>query len=202
MPEPLRWDMTLPNGEPLRFDMGPEFTWDGDVPEHLYSPKRMQQNLISKTITTEAHDAILAKINELRVLIEAQCVVVPNDMRDELFRLGDSRRMYDEKCDDYMHQQPATKPAEIDLPEYDRDGTVYKCTNAWLALLRPAVALIEGTNALAGSDRMSADLMYTSYLKVGKRIGVPNAEAIYNDIMQHYPGGGRRSGGSTPPPNP
>jgi hypothetical protein len=202
MPEPLRWDMTLPNGETLRWDMGPDFTWDGNVPEQLYSPKRMQQNLISKTITPAAHTAILDKINELRVLVEAQCVVVPNDMRDELFRLGDARRMYDEKCDDYMHQQPATRPAEIDLAEYDRDGTVYKCCNGWMAALKPIVALIEGSQALSGSDRMSADLMYTSYLKVGKRIGIPNAEAIYQDIMQHYPGGGRRGGGTTPPPTP
>jgi len=200
MPEPLRWDMILPNGEPLRWDMGPEFTWDGNVPEHLYSTKRMQQNLISKTITPAAHQLILDKINELRVLIEAQCAVVPADVREELFRLGDGRRMYDEKCDDYMHQQPATKPGEIDLAEYDRDGTVYKCTNAWKAALKPLLALIESSWALSGSDRMSANLMYTGYLKMGKRLGVPNAEAIYNDIMQHYPGGGRRGGG--PPPTP
>ena len=36
--------MILPNGEPLRFDMGPEFVWDGDVPEsYLNPPKKMPQ---------------------------------------------------------------------------------------------------------------------------------------------------------------
>lgn len=132
--------------------------------------------------------------------MEAQCVVVPDDMRDELFRLGDARRVYDELCDSYMHQQPATKPAEVDLTEYDRDGTTYKCTTGWMTALKPILALIEGSWALAGSDRMSANLMYTNYMKVGKRIGIPNAEAIYHDLKQHYPGG--RSGGATPPPTP
>ncbi len=42
MPSPLRYDMTLPNGEPLRWDMGPEFTWDGDVPSHLQPNTTMQ----------------------------------------------------------------------------------------------------------------------------------------------------------------
>ena len=32
---------------------------------------------------------------------------------------------------------------------------------------------------------MSANLMFTNYVKMGKRIGVPNAEAIDNDLKQH-----------------
>ena len=35
-PEPLRYDMILPNGQPLRWDMGPEYTWDGNVPASAY----------------------------------------------------------------------------------------------------------------------------------------------------------------------
>ena len=40
---PLRYDMILPNGEPLRWDMGPQFVWNGDVPANLLPKKRMPQ---------------------------------------------------------------------------------------------------------------------------------------------------------------
>src|SRR5882672_4352972 len=98
MPEPLRWDMTLPNGEPLRWD-SPQFVWDGFVPENLNPNQPMQQNLNSTAITQTQEDAIITKAGELRALIEAVTVAVPDDRRADLFRLGGGRMMYDQKCD-------------------------------------------------------------------------------------------------------
>ncbi len=54
-PEPLRFDMTLPNGQPLRWDT-PGARWDGTVAEVMAAIEppttttAMPQNLISATL--------------------------------------------------------------------------------------------------------------------------------------------------------
>jgi hypothetical protein len=62
--------MILPDGKPLRYDMGPEFTWDGKVPARFYqtptTPPHMPQNLISATLAQTLADELIADFNALR----------------------------------------------------------------------------------------------------------------------------------------
>lgn len=122
MPSPLRFDMTLPNGEPLRWDMGPEFTWDGDVPSHLQPNTTMQQNDASIVIPAEAEADILATAELLRTKIAAFAKTLTEDERESYFKLGDKRTAFDQNCDNYMHQHPNTVPPTVNLAEYDKDG--------------------------------------------------------------------------------
>ena len=202
MPEPLRWDMTLPNGEPLRFDMGPEFRWDGNVPEHLYQNNIMatQQDLANVTITTAAHDSIVGQLNDVRAEIEVVATEVESEIIENLFRLGDKRMMFDQLCDTNLHQFPATKPAEIDLTKYEADGNAMTKLMTYRALLTAMLERVDGAIALHGSDRMDADLTNFNYLKFGKRTGMANAAAIHDAIAPHYPSG--RRGGAAPAKNP
>jgi hypothetical protein len=162
----------------------------------------MQQNLNPKVVSADNTNDILTKIGELKDLVDNITVEIPAEQAAELIRLGDARQMYDQKCDEYMHQQPATRPQEIDLTAYDNDGASKERLANIRAALLPILARIEGSAALHGSDRMSGNLLYTGYLKFGKRFGVPNAQTIYQDIMQHYPGGRPAGSGGTPTPPP
>ena len=63
MANPLRYDMILPNGEPLRWDMGPEFVWDGDVPAHLLPKKRMPQIRVNLGFA-QAADHVIEELAE------------------------------------------------------------------------------------------------------------------------------------------
>lgn len=40
MAEALRYDLILPGGQPLRWDMGPDFLCDGDVPANRNAAPR------------------------------------------------------------------------------------------------------------------------------------------------------------------
>lgn len=197
MPEPLRWDMILPDGQPLRWDM-PGFVWGGNVPEQLYPNNTMptQQNLADVTITDTAHTSITTKLAAVRTEIEAVAVEVPADVSENLFRLGDKRLMFDQKCDTNMHQFPASKPADVDLPKYDSDGSNITNLRAYRAVALAMLERLDGAIALHGSDRMDANLTYFQYLKFGIRTGLANAKAIHDDIKPHYPTGRR----TTPAP--
>ena len=50
--------MILPDGTPLCFDMGPEFTWDGLVPAGLTPQNNSMQNIVTGAFTAAQRTAI------------------------------------------------------------------------------------------------------------------------------------------------
>jgi hypothetical protein len=110
--------MILPNGEPLRHDMGPEYTWDGFVPASAFpNPHPMQQNNISIVITPVQEAAIMAKADELRALLAP---FLTDEERSSLFKLGDARLAFDTKASDYTHSRPNLVPDSSTLPSTTR----------------------------------------------------------------------------------
>jgi hypothetical protein len=190
--------MTLPNGEPLRYDMGPEFVWNGNVPARFNPKHAMQQNDISITITAEQEAAILAKADELRTLIDAFAVSITDADRAGYFKLGDARLAFDEKCDNYMHQHPELVPAGINLAEYDRDGAAAEAIKRVRAKISTIDTRLADTQTVLGADRLDADLAFYNYLDFAARTGAAGAADIHSDLRGSYPGG-RRSKASPPP---
>lgn len=200
MAEPLRYDMILPNGEPLRYDMGPEFIWDGFVPANLYPTTAMQQNAISITITTAAEAAIIAKCDELLALVDVFAISIDDNTRNGLFKLGDGRLAFDEKCDTYLHQNPGLVPPGLSLTEYDKDGAALAAVKRIIAKTNTIGVRLNDTQIVLGSDRINADLTFYNFLEFAMRVGTAGADDIHADLKESFPG--RNPGGGTPPPTP
>ena len=192
--------MILPNGEPLRWDMGPEFVWDGDVPANLYPAKPMQQNAISITITTAAEAAIIAKCDELLALVDAFGISIDAGTRDSLFKLGDGRLAFDQKCDTYLHQNPALVPPGLSLTEYDKDGAALAAVKRIIAKTNTIGSRLNDTQTVLGSDRINADLTFYNFLEFAMRVGTAGADDIHADLKESFPG--RNPGSATPTPPP
>ncbi len=76
--------MILPNGQPLRFDMGPEYRLDGNAPESAYPTHTMTtDNRISATLSDADLAAILGHVSAIRALLPF-VVNVPNDERNQI----------------------------------------------------------------------------------------------------------------------
>lgn len=200
MPSPLRYDMTLPNGEPLRWDMGPEFTWDGDVPSHLQPNTPMQQNDASIVISAEAEADILATAELLRTKIAAFAKTLTEDERESYFKLGDKRTAFDQKCDNYMHQHPNTVPPTVNVAEYDKDGAARASFLRIRAKISEVNTPVDDTLIVIGADRMDANLAYYHYLPLAADAGISPAEGLHADLKETYPGGHRSRKSSPTPP--
>ncbi len=162
--------MKLPSGEPLRYDMGPEFRWDGNVPENLYPKKPMQQNDISITITQDAEDDVLAK----------------------------AEVAFDQKSDNYMHQRTDLVLPNVDLPEYDKDGASTESIKRTRAKVGTIDTMLADTLIVLGSNRLDADLKFYHYLEFIADSGAAGAAEIHADLKATYPG--RNKPKATPPP--
>jgi len=193
-------DMVLPNGQPLRFDMAGA-RWDGTVEElNLSTPNTpMQQDEIDITITTDAEGAVIAKAAALRAAILEWAVVLTQDQRDALFKLGDARMAFHDKSKNHFHQNAALTSPTVNMPKYDRDQAAFDALGRIKAAVKGATDPLDDTETLLGSDLLSADVAQYNYLPLLIRAKTAGAEAVYDDLKESWPG---RGPGSKPPKPP
>jgi hypothetical protein len=192
--------MTLPNGQPLRFDM-PGARWDGTVEElNLSNPNTpMQQDEIDITITTAAEADVIAKAADLRAAILQWAVVLTQDQRDALFKLGDARMAFHEKSNDYFHQHAELVSPTVNMTKYDRDQAALDAVGRIQAAVKGATDPLDDTEMLLGSDLLSADVAQYKYLPLLIRAKTAGAEAVHADLKASWPGRGPSPRPPTPP---
>lgn len=208
MPEPLRWDMTLPNGQPLRFDMGPEFRWDGNVPEHLFNQPTTAMaidNQISLVFTAQDITDINAALAVLEDKLLPKLINLTVEQRRANPKIGDKTLAFDEKCQTYAAQRPELVPAFADTAELAKDRAAIAMAQPWLLKLAPLCEGLEDTVSLLYTDVYNFDLSLLNSVKQASKRGVPGADTIYEDLRQRFPGrppAAPPAGGGGSPPNP
>lgn len=199
MAEPLRYGMTLPNGQPLRWNMGPQFVWGGNVPNNLYPPYVMSDNnRLSITISDADKAAILAAIQTIRTKLPF-LLTLSDSERGELLKLGDKSKGYDAKCAAYMASHPQFIPHGVDAAETAKDRAALIPMMEIYSAYFPLGRDIESTMMIFGHEIMVANNGYYQSVKLSAKMHMPEAEPIYNDLKERYPG---RGGGPSAPPAP
>ena len=197
----LRWNQKLPDGQPLCYNMGPEFKWNGSVPERYYPTTVMKTdtNRIELVITTEQDTAIKETLGNLRTQItEILTQSLDKEQRRKLFKLGPERLAFDTKNDEVMHQRPDLRSPLVNLVAYDKDGAAMKTVSAWDTLLAGTAQRITDTLILLGADRMQADLSNYHYIEFLAHQGTAGAPEIYSTLQELYPS--RHTASPQPPP--
>lgn len=174
MPEPLRWDMTLPDGEPLRWD-DPRFVWDGFVPEENNAPKLMTQNLIDLQIPDADWLAIDAALLILETKFGAKLLDLTVDQRKELTKMGDKSEAFCRQALINGRQNAAALP-----PQTVTDLTAEEGDLANLDKLRPRLVRLmsltekgDDTEMALGSDIMVFSLtLYGVLQAIGQGAGL------------------------------
>ncbi len=192
MATPLRWDMTLPNGQKLRFDM-PGARWDGTVEEVMAALNQQNNtpmtndNRVSATILAADITAILAAFTTIRTKLPF-LIQVGAQERIELPKLGEKTLGFHEKCTTYMASNPEFIPPFVTPAEVAKDIALRDQFHQFLPQLIELYNLITGTEMVVGSEIYMADLAYYQSVREAARRGRPGAEAIYNDLQTRFPG--------------
>src|SRR4051812_19798408 len=174
MPEPLRWDMILPDGEPLRWD-DPRFTWDGFVPEGNNAPKIMTQNLIDLQIPDADWLAIDAALLTLETKFGAKLLDLTVDQRKQLTKMGDKSEAFCRQALINGRQNAAALP-----PQTVTDLTAEEGDLANIDKIRPRLVRLmsltekgDDTEMALGSDIMVFSLtLYGVLQAIGQGAGL------------------------------
>src|ERR1043165_4923363 len=124
MATPLRWNMILPNGEPLRFDT-PGARWDGTVEEVMAAlaekNKNMSnQNKISAQLVAQTVTEILAAFATIKTKLPF-LLNLTDDERAHLPHIGDKSGEVLTQTLNFVAQFPEALPATFSIAEFQKD---------------------------------------------------------------------------------
>ena len=164
MATPLRWNMILPNGEPLRWNT-PGARWGGTVEEVMAAlepqnpPNKMStQNLVSGTMTETQKTAIQGAVQTILANLP-YAVDLTIDQRQSVVKAGDKRLAFLYRCRDLVNQNPAWLPATFPKAEFLNDLGLFDDLGPVESAQRQALEKTSDTRMAAGSDAMVAGLI-------------------------------------------
>ncbi len=200
-PEPLRWDMTLPDGQPLRFDMGPEFTWDGNVPARYYQNNTsMPQNLISATLAATDLATILTNLEANDALMPF-LLSLSNEQRKTLFKAGAKRAGAIALAQVAVTQFPQIFPGTFNATELNKDVALRSAIMTVQAEYISRAAACDDTLLALNADGMQHVIEVYKYVKAAKDT-VPGIRPIYEQMAVYFERPDRPdadAGGGNPP---
>ena len=145
-----------------------------------------QQNLIS----IEISEADIAEINSAIQVLQDKLLphlsVMTPDERMELVKMGNKSVAFVQ--DAYTHSSTNLElvPPFLDMEEFSRDTKAVTQMHEIHSTVAQLEAALADTLMLAGSDAMSAALMFYNAVKYAKKSNVPKAEVIYNELSARW----------------
>ena len=144
------------------------------------------ENLVSIKISTEDKSKIDAAVAELNKVLKPLLISLTADQRREIPKMSDGTTPFVEKTLDYAKSNAEFAPPYMDIPELEVD---LKAVEDLQSVYRPLLQLMQQLDdsiMLSGSEAYIASLAYYNSVKVGSRMNVPSAKAIFDDLKKRF----------------
>jgi hypothetical protein len=146
----------------------------------------MSVNRLSLDITDAQKTQVANDTNKLAASTEGFNVVISKEELKSLPRIADGRIPFVQKCADYCVSNPALKPAVLDDAEFQKDLKAYLALREMARPLRQILERLETAMAVAGSEAFYSARDYYKMVQLSARMGVPGAQAVYDDLRQLF----------------
>lgn len=146
----------------------------------------MNNNRISLSFTDEEKDRINAAIQVLVSIFAAKLIALSNADKKRLYKVSDDAIPFIEKVAQYAVSHPEFVPVYLDAGEFTKDFTAFLELRGFGRLLSPIASNMEDTAMLAGSEADDFARMYYASVAQAAKLGVPGAQAIYEDLRTRF----------------
>lgn len=135
-------------------------------------------------------EADLAEINSaiktLNEKLSPHLISLSTEDRMSLPKLGDKTRAFVDKTREYADQYPELLPNFLSLDDFDTDLAGTELLSKILRGIQPLTRNLEDSQLLCGSEAYQAALIYYKSVKMAAGSDIPNASAIYEDLVQRF----------------
>jgi hypothetical protein len=145
-------------------------------------------NQISQDITDQMVTDIVTAIVGLEQKLTF-CTSLTDKQRQTLLKLGDANKAFSEKSIGYMGTNPEYISMLYPMTEVNKDVNGVAQIDKFLSRLQLALRKVEDTRMLMGSDIVHAGVAYMHNAGEAAYRGKADAEPIYKDLSDSYPGG-------------
>jgi|GEM_PF-1782844 len=201
MATPLRFDMTLPNGEPLRWNT-PGARWDGSVEDVLAALAQTTnnnmstQNLVSATLSAQAVTNITQAIATIRTNLPFLLNLNENQ-RKQLQNVTDATQGIVQSAITFVAQNPNALPGDFNQTEFNKDAALLVPFQQVAALITSLENDSSDTLRALYSDLFVETLDIYSYAKNSSRAA--SYSEFINTVRSRYATGPRATKATAAP---
>jgi hypothetical protein len=183
-PTPLRFDMVLPNGQPLRFDMGPKYRLDGMVPPSAYPNTTRSLPNVAVPFPASKLKEILDGLNAVTDLFPVLEPVGPAE-RNKLQTIATGREPFVAEAFADAKAEPATVTTTINMADWALYEEQANALDQAESKLMGLLELVQGTKAVVGDHRYKNVRRYYDYLG-GNLDVLPTAQNTHSKISKLF----------------
>lgn len=151
----------------------------------------MSVNRISLDITDAKKAEVSSNASRLAASTKELEVVVTKGELEGSPKIADGRIPFVQKSADYSVSDPEHRPMVLDNDEFQKDVKTFLALREMARPLRQILEGIETSMAVAGSEAYFAARDYYKQVQLNAKMGVPGAQAIYEDLRQLFEQSGR-----------
>lgn len=146
----------------------------------------MNENRISLSFTDEEKAKINKAVQDLNGVFATKLIALSNEDKKRLYKVSDDAIPFIEKVAQYAVSNPEFVPVYLDAGEFTKDFTAFTELRGFGRLLLPIASNMEDTAMLAGSEADEFARMYYAAVAQAAKLGVPGAQAIYEDLRTRF----------------
>ena len=161
----------------------------------------MSRNLISLSLTEAEKTRVREAIQTLVNIFASKLIALSREERASVPRVGEGAIPFLEKVAQYVVSNPEFIPMFGDAVEFEKDLSAFGLTGEFLRQLLVLVSNLEDTKMLAGAEADDFARRYYGAVGQAAKMGVPNAQAIYDDLSTRYEAQKRRRRNPAPGDN-
>lgn len=152
-----------------------------------------KDNWVSLNISEKDLQEIKNAIQVLQNKLNPHLVGLTTEERKELPKMGDKSVVFVTKSAEYANQNAALVPQYVNMEELRKDIAAIEVLRQLQTPIEQLISRIDDTAMIAGSEAYRATLAFYNAIKGAAKAGVPNAQLIYDDLSQRFPGRGKKN---------
>jgi len=150
-------------------------------------------NIHNQSIPQEVLDQVQAKIEEAIALIRPYSVILTDDQRASVLKVGDAKFTCVNKAFAYTKTSPEFVPSFLNVADFEIDIKDADGHPAIATLIKQLHNYLDDTKLAARSEAYSAALYYYGSVQQAAAVNLPGAKAIYDDLKQYFTGRSSKS---------
>ena len=143
-------------------------------------------NIHNQSIPQEILDQAKAKIEEAIGLVKPYSVILTEDQRASVIKVGDRKFTCVTKTFAYTKTNPEFIPSFLNVSDFETDMKDADGHPDIVTLTNQLYNYFDDTKLAARSEAYSAALYYYGNVQQAASVNLPGAKAIYDDLKQYF----------------
>tara|TARA_R110002020_G_scaffold70934_1_gene183740 strand:+ start:219 stop:695 length:477 start_codon:yes stop_codon:yes gene_type:complete len=150
------------------------------------------ENLISIVIPEADIQKVRMDIKDIQTTMGPYFTSLTKGRAKRLTKMADATLPFVEKAAEFASTDPQFNPPFLEVDEMKKDLDAYKQLKPFMTALEQLLDEFKYTISLTGAEAYDQARIYYNSVKYAAKMGVPGAQAIYDELRKRFESQGQR----------